>query len=120
MIQCTAITYHQKSRQLEVEFESGERFVLSAEFLRVHSPSAEVQGHHPAQRVLQSGKEAVNISAIHPVGQYAVLLEFDDGHSTGIYSFETLHRFGRTQAKMWADYLADLAAAGIMRKPIEL
>jgi len=112
MIQATEIKLHQGSRQLEVAFETGERFTLSCEFLRVHSPSAEVQGHHPSQRVLQLDKQNVNIAAIHPVGLYAVVLEFDDGHSTGIYSWQTLYRYGKEQTAMWREYLDALAAHG--------
>src|SRR5690606_38339717 len=82
----TAITLHRASRLLEVAFDTGEVFRLPAEYLRVHSPSAEVQGHGPGQRVLVAGKREVGIVAVEPVGQYAVLLRFDDGHATGIYS----------------------------------
>ena len=90
MPQATAITLHQASRVLEVAFEDGASFRLPAEYLRVHSPSAEVQGHGPGQRLLVAGKRQVNIRAIEPVGHYGVLLRFDDGHATGIYTFERL------------------------------
>jgi DUF971 family protein len=106
------IKLHQRRRLLEVSFDSGEVFELPCEYLRVMSPSAEVQGHGPGQAVLVPGKAQVGIKAIHPVGNYAVLLEFDDGHNTGIYSWETLYQLGREQDTRWAGYLAALAAAG--------
>jgi len=112
----TNLRLHQTSRVLEIEFDSGEVFRLPCELLRVWSPSAEVMGHGPGQRVLQVGKEGVNIKAIHPVGHYAVVLEFDDGHSTGIYSWTFLHDLGRNQGDYWQRYLAELAAAGIQRQ----
>lgn len=101
---------------LEVEFDSGEVFRLPCELLRVWSPSAEVMGHGPGQRVLQVGKQDVNIRAIHPVGHYAVALEFDDGHSTGIYAWSYLLELGRQQGDYWQRYLDELAAAGIERQ----
>lgn len=113
----TGITLHQASHVLEVAFDSGEVFRLPAEYLRVNSPSAEVQGHGPGQKVLVAGKRDVNIVAIEPVGHYAVLLRFSDGHDTGIYSWSTLHELGRTQAEVWEQYLAALAAAGLDRAP---
>lgn len=100
---------------LEVSFDSGETFRLPCEYLRVHSPSAEVQGHGPGQRVLVQGKAQVNIVAIRPVGHYAVQLEFDDGHDSGLYSWQTLYRLGRDQASNWQRYLDELAAAGLQR-----
>jgi DUF971 family protein len=117
MPQATAITLHQASRVLEVAFEDGASFRLPAEYLRVHSPSAEVQGHGPGQRLLVAGKRQVNIRAIEPVGHYGVLLRFDDGHATGIFSWETLHQLGREQDAQWEAYLAALAAAGLSRDP---
>lgn len=113
----TGLTLHQASHVLEVAFDSGEVFRLPAEYLRVNSPSAEVQGHGPGQKVLVSGKRDVNIRAIDPVGHYAVLLRFTDGHDTGIYSWTTLHALGRTQAEEWERYLAALHAAGASRDP---
>lgn len=113
----TAITLHRASRVLEVAFDTGEVFRLPAEYLRVHSPSAEVQGHGPGQQVLVSGKREVGIAAVEPVGHYAVLLRFDDGHATGIYSWETLYRLGREQAERWDAYLAALERAGARREP---
>ncbi|MDX1434088.1 MAG: DUF971 domain-containing protein [Gammaproteobacteria bacterium] len=109
------INYHSKSRVLEIRF-GDETFELSAEFLRVHSPSAEVRGHGPGQEVLQTGKEQVGIARIEPVGNYAVRLYFDDGHNTGIYSWEELYRLGSRRDELWRDYLTALAAAGHQRK----
>ena len=115
----TDIRLHQTSRVLEISFVSGEVFRLPCELLRVYSPSAEVQGHGPGQRVLQVGKERVNIKAIHPVGHYAVVLEFDDGHNTGIYSWTLLHELGSHQGDYWQRYLDELAAAGVERQAPE-
>jgi len=100
------------SRVLEVSFEDGSRFQLPYEYLRVHSPSAEVQGHGPGQEVLVLGKETVGIRAVEPVGQYAVKLVFDDGHDTGLYTWKYLFELGRDQQAKWAQYLARKAAAG--------
>ncbi len=113
----TEIKLHQKSRVLEIAFADGGRFHLPCEYLRVYSPSAEVRGHGPGQEVLQVGKENVNITAIEPVGTYAVLLRFDDGHATGIYSWELLHNLGVRQTELWTDYLARLQQAGYVRQP---
>ena len=88
----TELTYHQQAHMLEIAFNTGERFELSAEYLRVYSPSAEVQGHGPGQEVLQIGKQDVNIDKIEQVGNYAVQLFFDDNHDTGIYSYSLLRR----------------------------
>ena len=112
----TEIVLHRTARALEVAFDSGERFKLPAEYLRTHSPSAEVQGHGPGQRVLVGGKGAVNIAAIEPVGQYAVLLRFDDGHDTGIFAWDTLYALGRDQARNWQGYLDALQRAGLSRQ----
>ncbi|VFN07952.1 MAG: DUF971 family protein [Candidatus Kentron sp. G] len=87
----TKIEYHQQSRMLDLTYGEEGEFHLSAEYLRVYSPSAEVRGHGPGQEVLQTGKEQVKITNIEPVGNYGVCLYFDDGHDTGIYSFEELH-----------------------------
>lgn len=111
----TAITLHRASHVLEVGFDTGEVFRLPCEYLRVNSPSAEVQGHGPGQRVLVGGKRNVNIDAIDPVGHYGVLLRFDDGHDTGIYSWTTLYDLGREQPEKWEQYLAALQAAGMQR-----
>jgi len=112
----TDIKLHQKSRVLEVAFEDGKRFSLPCEYLRVYSPSAEVQGHGPGQEVLQIGKENVNIEKIEPVGQYAITLYFDDGHNTGIYSWDTLYRLGTDQEANWQRYLERLQEAGHQRQ----
>lgn len=100
---------------LEIAFDDGERYRLPAEYLRVESPSAEVQGHGPGQRTLVSGRAHVGISAVEPVGNYAVRLIFEDGHDTGIYSWSYLRTLGREQAERWRKYLAELAAAGLTR-----
>jgi DUF971 family protein len=113
----TEITLHRKSRTLEVAFGSGERFGMPCEYLRVHSPSAEVQGHGPGERVLVPGKRDVNISAIEPVGNYAVLLRFSDGHATGIFSWETLYDLGINQATHWQSYLDALEKNQLSREP---
>ena len=112
----TEIKYHKKSRVLEIAFGDDERFELTAEFLRVYSPSAEVRGHGPGQEVLQIGKEAVGIERIEPVGNYAVRLYFDDGHDTGLYSWEEFRRFCVHREELWTDYLSRLEAAGHKRK----
>jgi len=111
----TAITLHRASHALEVGFDSGETFKLSCEYLRTHSPSAEVQGHGPSQRVLQVGKRDVNIAEIVPIGHYGVLLKFDDGHDTGIFSWDVLHDLGVNHEANWQAYLDALAAAGLSR-----
>ena len=91
--------------RLTVEYDSGERFVLTAEDLRVESPSAEVQGHGAAQKKIVTGKEQVRIAALEPVGNYAVRIRFDDGHDTGLFSWDYLHELGREQRTKWAAYL---------------
>ena len=112
----TEIQLHQKSRMLEIVFDDGARFELSCEYLRVYSPSAEVAGHGPGQEVLQIGKEDVNITAIQPVGNYAVQLVFDDNHDSGLYSWEYLYELGSKQEQKWQQYLDRLTAAGHARK----
>lgn len=107
---------NQASRVLTVTFESGETFHLSCEYLRVFSPSAEVQGHGPGQGVLQVGKEDVCITAIEPVGNYAVKLVYDDGHNSGIYSWDYLYELGANREKYWDEYIGRLAEAGHERK----
>ena len=113
----TQIHLHQRSRILEITFEDDSNFKLPVEYLRVYSPSAEVQGHGPGQEVLQIGKEDVNIERIEPIGHYAVRLAFDDNHDTGLYSWEYLYELGVTYDDRWQDYLARLAAGGHKRKP---
>ena len=112
----TDIKLHQRSRILEITFEDESHFKLPVEYLRVYSPSAEVQGHGPGQEVLQTGKEGVGIQDIEPVGHYAVRLRFDDGHASGLYSFSELYRLGRDQSVLWRDYLDRLEAAGVQRQ----
>jgi DUF971 family protein len=104
-------------KALEIAFEDGARFRLPAEYLRVESPSAEVQGHGPGQKTLVHGRAEVGITAVEPVGNYAVRLVFDDRHDTGIYSWTYLYELGREQERRWTDYLTALAAAGLTREP---
>lgn len=113
----TDIRLKQTSRVLELSFEDGSHYQLPCEYLRVHSPSAEVKGHGPGQEVLQVGKERVNITAIEPVGTYAVTLKFDDGHDTGIYSWKYLYDLAVNRKKYWASYLQGLKEAGHGRVP---
>lgn len=112
----TEIKLHQASRVLEVAFDDGTRFELPCEYLRVFSPSAEVRGHGPGTATLVTGKEKVNINAIEPVGHYAVKLVFDDGHASGLYSWNVLHELGAEQESNWQDYLRRLAEAGYQRQ----
>jgi len=114
----TDICLHQASRQLELAFDDDTYGLLSCEFLRVYSPSAEVRGHGIGQEVLQTGKEDVNITAIEPVGHYAVRLIFSDGHDTGLYSWDYLYDLVQNQDALWQEYLARLAATGIQRKTL--
>lgn len=113
----TDINLHRKSRELELVYPGDERYRLSCEFLRVHSPSAEVKGHGPGQEVLQTGKMGVNITEIKPVGHYALQLVFDDGHDTGLYSWDYLHQLCSQQESLWQQYLERMAAAGASRDP---
>ncbi len=113
----TDIVLHQQSRVLEVAFDDGSRFELPCEYLRVFSPSAEVRGHGPGQEVLQAGKRDVSITAVEPVGVYAVKLVFTDGHDTGIYSWDYLHELGTRRESNWKTYLARLGEAGKSRAP---
>jgi len=114
----SAIRMHRKSRVLEVAWEDGTAFRLPCEYLRVFSPSAEVQGHGPGQAVLLIGKEKVNISAIEPVGHYAVKLIFDDKHDSGLFSWSYLHWLGKNYDENWATYLGRLEEVGYQRKEI--
>ena len=100
---------HKDRKTLTVAFDNGESFDLAAEYLRVRSPSAEVQGHSPSERRTVAGKQDVQILELHPVGNYAVRLVFDDMHSTGIFSWEYLFELGRNREEYWRDYLAELA-----------
>lgn len=107
-----ALTVHKQSRTLEISFDSGETFSLPFEYLRVYSPSAEVKGHGPGQEVLQTGKREVLLTALEPVGHYAVQPHFSDGHNTGIFTWDYLYSLGANQEKFWDDYLVRLEAAG--------
>ena len=111
----TSITVHQQSRALQVAFSDGSEFRIPFELMRVYSPSAEVQGHGPGQEVLQTGKRDVDLTALQPVGNYAVQPKFSDGHSTGIYSWEHLFWLGTNRHELWRQYLERLEAAGASR-----
>ena len=111
----TEIRLDRAARVLRVTFDDGARYALPAEYLRVESPSAEVQGHGPGQKTIVGGKRNVGIGAVEPVGHYAVRLVFDDGHDTGIFSWEYLHELGMEQERRWADYLDAVAARGLSR-----
>lgn len=111
----TDLILHRASHLLEVAFDDGSRYRLPCEYLRVESPSAEVQGHSPDQRVWVAGKRDVNISAVEPVGNYAVVLRFNDGHETGIYTWSFLKELGEQQESRWTRYLEALARQGLSR-----
>ena len=111
----TGLTVHQQSRVLELSFEDGKTFRIPFELMRVYSPSAEVQGHGPGQEVLQTGKRHVGITGIEPVGHYAVQPTFDDGHESGIFSWEYLYFLGSQQDELWKDYEKRCADAGVSR-----
>jgi len=113
----TEIKLHQQSKFMEVAFNDGSRFNLPFEFLRVFSPSAEVRGHGPGQEVLQVGKKNIDIKNIEPVGQYAVVLVFSDGHDSGIYSWDYLYDLGAKQDFYWNSYLRRMEEAGASREP---
>lgn len=113
----TSIELHSRSRTLDLAYGDDERYSLSCEYLRVYSPSAEVLGHGHGQEVLQTGKMKVGITAINPVGNYAVQLVFDDGHDTGLFSWRYLYELCVEQEARWQDYLDRLAAAGASRDP---
>jgi DUF971 family protein len=114
----TELRLRKDCKVLTVTFDSGESFELPAEYLRVRSPSAEVQGHSPSERRTVAGKENVQILELHPVGNYAVRLVFDDMHSTGIFSWAYLLELGRNREKYWRDYLAELAEKNLSRTPV--
>lgn len=114
-MQATEIDLERATGLLRVSFDDGSRVELPAEYLRVESPSAEVQGHAPHQRQLVAGKRAVRIFDIVPVGHYAIQLVFSDGHDSGLYSWEYLHRLGAEQGERWDAYLAALEAKGLSR-----
>src|ERR1700722_11700837 len=111
----TEIRLDRAARVLNVTFDADTRYALPAEYLRVESPSAEVQGHSPRQKMIVGGKRHVGIGAVEPVGHYPVRLVLDDGHDTGIFSWDYLHELGIEQARKWAPYLSALAARGLSR-----
>jgi len=113
--QPTSIVVHQRSRMLEVGFDDGQNFRIPFELMRVYSPSAEVQGHGPGQEVLQTGKREVELSALEPVGNYAVQPRFSDGHESGIFSWDYLFFLGSQQDDLWKQYEERLARAGASR-----
>lgn len=108
----TEFKLHRRSCRLDVTFNDGKTFSFSCEFLRVHSPSAEVRGHGPGQEVLQLGKKDVCITHIEPVGNYAIRIDFSDGHNTGLYSWDLLYDYGLNQEAMWQRYLQRIEASG--------
>jgi DUF971 family protein len=111
----TELRLRKDRKALAVTFDSGESFELAAEYLRVRSPSAEVQGHSPSERRIVSGKQDVQILEVHPVGNYAVRLVFDDMHSTGIFSWDYLFELGQNREQYWRDYLGELAEKNLSR-----
>jgi DUF971 family protein len=111
----TSITVHQQSRMLEIGFTDGSEFQIPFELMRVYSPSAEVQGHGPGQEVLQTGKRSVGLTALEPIGNYAVQPTFSDGHDTGIFSWDYLYDLGVRQDELWQRYLARIETAGASR-----
>ena len=111
----TDIKLHQKSRILELVFDDGYECNLTCEYLRVNSPSAEVQGHGPGQEVLQVGKQNVGIKALEPSGNYALKIHFDDGHDSGLFTWDYLYTLGKHYEKNWQTYLDKLDAAGKSR-----
>ncbi len=113
----TEIRVYRAEKRIEIDFDDGSRFSIPAELLRVESPSAEVQGHSPSQKVTVAGKRQVGIVALEPVGNYAVRIVFDDGHDSGIYSWSYLYRLGRDQEALWARYLRALEEQGLSRDP---
>jgi DUF971 family protein len=114
----TELRLHKDRKVLTVAFDSGETFDLAAEYLRVRSPSAEVQGHSPAERKIVAGKRDVGIIEVHPVGNYAVRLVFDDLHSTGIFSWSYLFELGAHRDNYWRDYLDELKVNNLSREPL--
>jgi len=110
-----SMTVHGQSKVLEISFSDGAAFRIPFELLRVYSPSAEVKGHGPGQEVVQTGKRQVELVALEPVGNYAVQPVFSDGHDSGIYAWDYLYFLGSQEERLWADYSAQLAAAGLER-----
>lgn len=109
------IKLHQKSRVLEIAYESGENYTLDFEYLRVFTPSAEARGHAPGQETLQTGKRNVTIDRIEPVGTYALRFVFSDGHDSGLYSWDLIHNLGKHHDELWQDYLNQIEAQGLSR-----
>lgn len=116
-IKVREIRLKKAEKVLEVDFEDGKSFRFPAEFLRVESPSAEIQGHGPSQKTIIGGRRHVGIMAVEPVGNYAVKIVFDDLHDTGIYSWETFYEYGNRQDELWRTYLDALKARGLSRDP---
>ncbi|MCW9033230.1 MAG: DUF971 domain-containing protein [Rhodospirillales bacterium] len=113
----TEIRIKREEKTLDVTFEDGKTFSIPAELLRVESPSAEVQGHHPSQKKTVPGRRHVGIMGVEPVGNYAVKIQFDDLHDSGLYSWDTLYDFGARQEELWANYLQELEDQGLSRDP---
>lgn len=113
----TEIRVDRAAKRLEVSFDDGAHFALPAEYLRVQSPSAEVQGHAPSERRTVAGRRHVGILAVEPVGHYAIRISFDDLHDTGIYTWDYLRQLGEEQVTRWQDYLDELASKGLSRDP---
>jgi DUF971 family protein len=113
----TEIRLKKAEKRLEIDFDDGKRFAYPAEFLRVESPSAEVQGHGPADKKVVAGRQHVGILEIEPVGNYAIRIKFDDLHDTGIFSWQYLYGLGENQDALWQAYLAELEKRGLKRDP---
>jgi DUF971 family protein len=111
----TDLRFKRDRKLLEIDFDDGETFALPFELLRVESPSAEVQGHGPSQKQIVPGKRHVGVSGVVPTGNYAIRIQFDDGHETGIFSWDYLHKLGSEQAEIWATYVAALADRALSR-----
>jgi DUF971 family protein len=111
------IRVKREEKLLEIDFDDGRTFRLPAELLRVESPSAEVQGHSPTQKTIVAGKKNVGIQGVEPVGTYAIRIRFDDGHDTGLYTWDWLYRIGEDQAHLWQTYLDALGEKGLSREP---
>jgi DUF971 family protein len=111
------IRVKREEKLLEIDFDDGRSFRLPAELLRVESPSAEVQGHSPTQKTIVAGKKTVGIQGVEPVGTYAIRIRFDDGHDTGLYTWDWLYRIGEDQAHLWQTYLDALEEKGLSREP---
>jgi DUF971 family protein len=117
MLAPVEIRVRRASRRLEIDFEGGQAFTYPAEYLRVESPSAEVQGHTAKDKVLVFGKAEVGISTVDPIGHYAIRIHFDDGHDTGIFTWAYLLTLGQEQTQRWVAYLAELEKKGLSRQP---